>query len=522
MKKSVKLFSAVLAGMLLASCTEKGYEVSEWVKSERDNYWQIQDANVQLTADSIVNVNIDLNQTAQTIDGFGTCFNELGWQSLSALKDNEISDIFAEMFQPGKGANFIMGRMGIGANDFAIDWYSFDETEGDFELKDFTIDHDRATIIPMIKKAMEYYPDLKIWGSPWCPPRWMKKNGTYCENPVTQEMVDQFNAFMAKRKEEAEKQIKPGEAGSVSATSGFFSQGPLAFRMERKVNDGIVGKEGHENVTSFIMEPEYLDAYARYFGKYVDAYRAEGINVFMVMPQNEMNSAQNFPSCCWTSEDLNTFVGKYLGPEMEKRGVDVYYGTVERPDPLKVDTLLNDPDSKKYIKGVSFQWAGKDALPTIYKEHPDLKLVQSEQECGNGLNNWEGALHAWDLMKHYLGNGINSYFYWNTSLFDNVSSTWGWFQNSLVTVNKEDNSWTYTPDYYTLKHASHYVLPGAKYVNLGDQYNDMMAFVNTDGSVVVMAGNQSEKVVSLQINLEGKSHELKLSPESINTFVLKK
>ena len=55
---------------------------------------------------------------------------------------------------------------------------------------------------------------------------------------------------------------------------------------------------------------------------------------------------------------------------------------------------------------------------------------QTEQECGNGSNDWTGAMHAWDLMCQYLNNGVSGYFYWNTSLLDGGVSTWGWSQNS--------------------------------------------------------------------------------------------
>ena len=43
---------------------------------------------------------------------------------------------------------------------------------------------------------------------------------------------------------------------------------------------------------------------------------------------------------------------------------------------------------------------------------------QTEQECGNGSNDWAGAMHAWDLMRQYWRGGVTGYFYWNTSLLD--------------------------------------------------------------------------------------------------------
>ena len=477
-----------VSSLMLAGCQPE-VSIKEWTVSTRDCYFQpaIVDVANEMNPEA-KDIVVDLAKTEQTIKGFGTCFNELGWASLQLLTEEQQKEIFSEMFEPGKGANFNRGRMSMGANDFSIDYYSPDETPGDFELKDFSIERDKQNVIPMMKMALLYNPDIYFFASPWCPPRWMKKNGHYAERAVTPEMAEKMAEYM-----------------TIAMTDGIFGQGPLAFHSIPTANDALPGEEGKEGVTSFIMQPEYLDAYARLFGKFVDAYRAEGVNIQMVMPQNEMNSDQNFPSCCWTSEDLNTFVGKYLGPEMEKHGTVVYFGTEERPNPLLVDTLLQDPESSKYIKGVAFQWAGKDALPIIHRNYPEMDMVQSEQECGNGKNNWEGAMHSWDLQRHYLSNGVTQYYYWNTSLIYDKPSRWGWYQNSLVTVNEDDKSWTFTPEYYELKHLSHYVLPGAKKLSLGGTYDDVLGFVNTDGSVALIMANQTDDASAINIQF-GKRH----------------
>lgn len=500
----MKKYLYLLTGLALVSC-KHNVEISEWTVSTRDSYFQSvteKAGHVDSLAEKIC---VDPTKTAQVIKGFGTCFNELGWASLSQLTDEEQNEIFSELFEPGKGANLNRGRLSMGANDFALDWYSPDETDGDFELNDFSIDRDKQFIIPMIKSAMRYQPDLYLFMSPWCPPRWMKKTHHYAERPVTQEMVDMY-----------------AQMQTISMTEGLYDRGPLAFRTIPMVNDAVPGEAGKEGVTAFIMEPEYLDAYARLFGKFVDAYRAEGVNIQMVMPQNEPNSDQNFPSCCWTSADLNTFVGQYLGPVMEKHNTMVYFGTEERPNPLMVDTLLQDPASSKYIKGVAFQWAGKDALPIIHQNYPDLDMVMSEQECGNGLNNWEGAMHSWDLQRHYLSNGVTQYYYWNTSLAEDMPSRWGWFQNSLVTVNESEKTWKFTPEYYELKHLSHYIQPGAKRLLLeGSTYEDMLGFINPDGTIALIIANQTEEAINLNIQIAEESLGVILGANSFHSLLLK-
>ena len=126
------------------------------------------------------------------------------------------------------------------------------------------------------------------------------------------------------------------------------------------------------------------------------------------------------------------------------------FGTMERPNAALVDTLLNDPESSKYIRGVGFQWAGKGAIASIHQRYPALKLYQTEQECGDGKNTWDAALYAWQLMQHYLNNGTSAYLYWNISLEDGGISRWGWAQNSLVVVDADRKSYRYTPEYYIM------------------------------------------------------------------------
>ena len=271
----------------------------------------------------------------------------------------------------------------------------------------------------------------------------------------------------------------------------------------------------------FIQEKEYFEAYAQYFSKFVGTYKNEGIKIGIIMPQNEFNSCQIFPSCTWTAAGLAEFIGKYLGPEMEKQGVELFFGTMERPNEALVDTILNDPDAGKFIKGVGFQWAGKEAIPGIHKRYPELALYQSEQECGNGKNDWLYCNYTWKLMKHYLQNGANAYMYWNISLDKGGFSRWGWQQNSLVTVDPETSTYQFNHEYYLLKHVSHFVQPGAKRLKTSGSFNNILAFVNPDNSVVCVIQNENPTPTKISIQINGKTIAPELPANSFNTLVVK-
>jgi glucosylceramidase len=205
---------------------------------------------------------------------------------------------------------------------------------------------------------------------------------------------------------------------------------------------------------------------------------------------------------------------------MTKLGVEVMFGTMERPAPELVDTLLRDPESGRYINGVGFQWAGKYAIGSIRERYPQLKLYQTEQECGNGRNDWRLCGYSWTLLKHYLDNGVCVYDYWNISLEEGGMSRWGWRQNSLVTVDAANRSYKFTYEYYLMKHASHYVLPGAQLLPVEGQFDNMLAFRNPDGRYVLIIRNDGETATERTIKIGKRTIRLALKPDSFNTVVL--
>jgi glucosylceramidase len=90
------------------------------------------------------------------------------------VKGEDRASVRPELFDPvAGGARFTYCRLPIGANDYATEPYSCDETPEDFELKHFSIEHDRGTLVPFIQAALRYQPRLKLWASPWTPPNWI-------------------------------------------------------------------------------------------------------------------------------------------------------------------------------------------------------------------------------------------------------------------------------------------------------------------------------------------------------------
>lgn len=411
---------------------------------------------------------LELNgESYQTIDGFGGCFNELGYIALKKIPNDKKEEVLRNLFDPEE-CNFTYCRLPIGANDYSESWYSLNETKGDYEMKNFSIERDKECLIPYIKEAEKYSGELNLFASPWSPPTWMKFPEVY-------------------------------------------------------------------NFGTLIWEEKNLKAYALYFKKFIEEYQKEGIKINQVHIQNEPIADQKFPSCVWSGKQLRDFIKEYIGPLFEENKLDteIWLGTLNSPYDDYGDenwqfgqynnfanTVLSDKDAKRYIKGVGYQWGGKHALLQTRIAYPEMKLIQTENECGEGKNSWEYAEYVFNLMWTYFINGVSAYTYWNMALEEEGVSTWGWKQNSLITVTK-DNDVKYNPEYYLMRHFSKYIKQGATMKGLkGDFAGNALAFENPDGSVVLELLNPFDELQEVTFSVNGEDYSFNIQPHSFNTLVV--
>lgn len=462
----------IFLGIFLLTVVAIRAQRLEWVSTTENEPWKIEKKLVKSHGGAIVNIEVDTNRKYQKMNGFGGCFNEAGWEALKLLSPTRQEAIYKELFSPD-GANFCYNRFPIGASDYASGFYSFNETKDDFTMTNFSIARDKNCLIPYIKKAQSYNKEMRFFASPWCPPSWMKTNEHY------------------------------------------------ASIENAKYNNLNPHKQSVTGTTGFKMLRGYLDAYALYFSKFLDAYISEGINVTDLHVQNEVVAEQIFPSCIWEPQDLALFVTNYLGPrfEKEKRDVNIWFSTLNVGDPNYVRRAFENKNLKKYVKGLGFQWDGKNAIETIHKEFPDLHLMQTENECGGGENNWSSALHTWNLMKRYINNGAESYVYWNFILTNPGVSYWGWVQNSMITINKKDGKVIYNPEYFLMKHLSHFVEIGAYRIDCSG-YDDVLAFKNPDGKIILVIYNGNGEDRDFKIKIDNRIICTSIKGNSFNTIKL--
>jgi glucosylceramidase len=270
------------------------------------------------------------------------------------------------------------------------------------------------------------------------------------------------------------------------------------------------------------QDPKTLAAYAIYFSKYVQAYRAEGIRVFAIMPQNEpIYNNGIYPQCDWTAAQLDTFLRDYLVPRLRKDDVkvQVWLGTVDVANVSGyVDPVLGDPVTGPEITGVGSQYEGQQAMLDTHRKYPDKKLAQTETECFNGANSWNEALTTFQRIIDDTDHFAGSYFFWNLILNESGRSTWNWRQNSLLTIDRKKDSVVINPEYYAMKHFSANVLPGAHRIAVsGGPFKNTVAFLNPSGNEEILFENDSAQTVTVGVDAGGAAISLNVPARSMNT-----
>ncbi len=247
------------------------------------------------------------------------------------------------------------------------------------------------------------------------------------------------------------------------------------------------------------------------------------MRVGAVHVQNEPNSNQKFPSCVWTGAQMRDFIRDYLGPMFQRERLDcqIWVGTIERADVHAwAQLILSDEQARAYIAGVGYQWAGKGAVQRTRTAWPEVSLIQTENECGDGLNCWAYAHYVFDLIHHYITQGVEAYAYWNMVLPCGGESTWGWKQNTMVSVDMERRECIWNPEFYVMKHFAAYVNPGSVVLELeGHWSGNALAFRKPDGRVVYVLHNPFETPVSISVGEGAEVRAYTLAPQSINTIV---
>jgi len=366
-----------------------------------------------------------------------------------------------------------LARTHIHSCDFSTGSYTYVD-EGDSELNTFNINHDRAFRIPFIKKAIASAGGkLTMYVSPWSPPAFMKTNNNMLQG----------------------------------------------------------GK----------LKPEFYQPWANYYAKFIKAYEKEGIPIWGLTIQNEPMAVQRWESCIYTAEEERDFLKNYLGPTLQKADLgDKNIIVWDHNRDLmfqRASIILNDPEAAKYVWGTGFHWYEdwKDGIPMfnavkqVKEAYPDKNLIFTEG-CNEGYNLERLINEDPKLAERYgksmindFNNGTVAWTDWNILLDETGGPNHvGNLCFAPVHGNTKTGELTFTNTYYYIGHFSKFIRPGAKRIVAVSSTNSLLttAFKNTDGSIIIVVMNQSDKAVNFSLTMQSKTAELNTLPHSIQTITL--
>ena len=280
------------------------------------------------------------------------------------------------------------------------------------------------------------------------------------------------------------------------------------------------------------VKPEYRDAWARYFVRFVLEYEQEGVPIWGLTVQNEPMATQTWESQVFTAEEERDFVRDHLGPALEKAGLsrlklliwDHNRGLMYQ----RAKVVFDDPQAARYVWGTGFHWYVGDHFENVRDVHdawPDKQLLFTEGTPDNydpaAVMDWRlGETYGRSLL-HDLNNWAAGWSDWNVLLDERGGPNHvGNFCFAPVHGDTRTGALTFAASYFYIGHFSKFVRPGAKRVISSSNEDALLttAFLNLDGSVVSIVMNQGEKDLDFGVWVDGRVARTKSPAHSIVTL----
>jgi glucosylceramidase len=362
------------------------------------------------TSSNLPSIFISESQAEQTIEGFGASMTDSAAYLLhDVVPPAALGGVMQSLFSHSQGIGVSFLRNPMGSSDIARYIYSYDDTSADStnaNLPNFSVSHDTADILPLLLQAKAINPQIKMLGTPWSPPAWMKGNDSMY--------------------------------GGTSATA------------------------------SQLLPAQYT-AFANYLVKYVQAYQAAGVPVDYLTIQNEpLNVPTGYPGSSMPAADQLDILKAYVLPALATANINtkilVYdhnWDTPSYPETVFGDATLA---ASSQIAGVAWHWYGgpPGAMTTLHNLFPQSSQYVTEASGGTWIA--DEVRTDFEMIIHSMRNWSRSYVKWSLALDQNRGPFIPGGCNDcsgLITVNSSTGAVTNNIDYYTLGHFSKFVLPGA-------------------------------------------------------------
>ena len=461
--------------------SEKKPGARSWYHAPSDITYKLEkQENLNITAEdslSMTTINIDPNKKYQSILGIGTSIEESTVSCLGRMSEVKRHEVLTKLVHAKNGIGMNLIRVCIGTADFTgRKFYTYDDrlnSEPDVNLDYFSIQKDiDYNIISTLKEALAINPDIKFFASSWTPPGWMKeKNNEFTED-------NEYN-------------LKGGK-----------------------------------------LKTEYVEILAKYYRKFIEAYKEQGILIYAITLQNEPMLEINYPSCAMTSQQEKK-LAIALKKELSAHKLDIKIWTFDHNfnDGKKfVAEALDSQEALNAVDGIAFHdYAGE---PTSMQEVQELFPSKDVMLTERSVWGTKGA----DRIAQYFRNSAISYNSWVTMLDSNITPH-QWVGTPDPTILVQDsiptdilksgslyNNYWLCPEYYLIGQFSKFVKAGAKRIDSSYGSTDKItnvAFLNPDNSIVAVVINQTKEEQTFKMVCNGLQICAKVTGGTVTTFVWK-
>lgn len=409
-------------------------------------------------------IEIDETVQYQRMEGFGAAMTDSSaWLLMRILSDRQREAVMRNLFtREGEGIGLSYVRIPIGASDFALHDYSYDDMprgETDPDLAHFSINYDEAYIIPALQMAQELNPQLRFMGSPWSAPGWMKSGGSLHGGTLLPEYYGAFSDYLVK---------------FIQAYAGH----------------GVT-------IDSLTPQNEPM-------------FTTDGYPTMRIASDAETELVRDHLGPALRDAGLPTRIVVY------DHNWDMYLYPMH---------VLGDPAAAAYIDGVAFHCYGGDVAnqSLIHDAYPDKNIWFTECSGGGWAVGFANNL-SWNIRTLAIGNFRNwgnSMMLWNLALDENSGPKNGGCQNcrGVVTVDQSSGEVTYNEEFYILGHLSKLVDPGAYRIEstaYREGQPENVAFLNPDGSLVLVV--HATQDVTFAVAWQGQHFDYTLPAGGVVTF----
>lgn len=403
-------------------------------------------------------VSLDPKNKFQPILGFGAAMTDAACFTFNRLDPAAREKLFHELFSPSEmGLNVC--RTCIGSSDYSTKVYSYDEGDPDPDLKRFSIDHDRAYILPMLREARKANPDLFLFSSPWSPPGWMKPNKSMLGGNMERKYMPSYANYFVKFLQGYEAEGVPVQAITVQ-------------------NEVDTDQDARMPACAWPQEYE-ADFVRAHLGP---AFENAGVKTKI-----------------WIVDHNYNLWGRAMG-ELETEGLRKYANAIAWHG---------------YVGQV--EWINR-----VQTAYPDVEMYWTEGGPDYTQPDYLTDWAKWSTtFSGILRNSCRSITGWNLALDEVGKPNIGPFScGGTVSIHSKTNAITYSGQYWGFAHYSKFIKRGARRFDSQSSGTDILhtAFENPDGQRVVVLTNPGA-ARSCAVTVGGSTANVSLNQNSVTTLV---